>query len=620
MSTIADPPLYQLLEDAILERLEDRITAAGLKFYAYEAARKIEMPAIIVRVSEDNEDPEGSCIYSHTVTATLRAKVAENSAMTRDTFGSIFATMKEALASGSQLRTALTSGRLRVFGAEYQEESESDLEASTAERSYSLRILAGQLSGATTSGGSLVAPDPPAAGYWVSASGSSEAAGTYDDPWDFISALDGTQVIEAGSTIWFKAGYYSAKWGTSGYDSRYFIGIQGTSANPILLKPDATSGSDAHVQIDGRLQPLSGANHVHIYNFDFNQTTPLPVTEPTEPGSAPASLDQWGAAGFYSEVGDGFKLINCQVRGRHGQSLQAWSGTTNFEAYGCILSNGGWEGSDRAHGHAIYSQNDATAGPTGASTKTFTRCLTTTIYASSSLVDIPSTTRGYALHLYTSSGKVQNFTVDECFFLGAVICESTGVPCKGISITDCIITSGLIGGSSGTDGKGCSIGNSLVTDEDCTFTGNKLINTITRVANGIWTSLTMSGVTLYKTDASWWGTAGAHTTPGVPVSETLTFSDVSGGGGTDAVTLWTNAYDSKRAYFVALALDNGDDDVAFDPSSFLTSGDTYTIHRFKNGTNIWGTADYSGTWTSGNITVTLDDTTQRAEAFIIQKS
>jgi len=342
MSTIADPPLYQLLEDAILERLEDRITAAGLKFYAYEAARKIEMPAIIVRVSEDNEDPEGSCIYSHTVTATLRAKIAENSAMTRDTFGSIFATMKEALASGSQLRTALTSGRLRVFGAEYQEESESDLEASTAGRSYSLRILAGQLSGATTSGGSLVAPDPPAAGYWVSASGSSEAAGTYDDPWDFISALDGTQVIEAGSTIWFKAGYYSAKWGTSGYDSRYFIGIQGTSANPILLKPDATSGSDAHVQIDGRLQPLSGANHVHIYNFDFNQTTPLPVTEPTEPGSAPASLDQWGAAGFYSEVGDGFKLINCQVRGRHGQSLQAWSGTTNFEAYGCILSNGGW--------------------------------------------------------------------------------------------------------------------------------------------------------------------------------------------------------------------------------------------------------------------------------------
>lgn len=145
MSTIADPPLYQLLEDAILERLEDRITAAGLKFYAYEAARKIEMPAIIVRASEGGMDPEGSCIFSHEISISLRAKISENSAMTRDIFGSIFQEVREAMIGSQDLIDGLTSGRLQVFGAEYQEESESELESSTAERMMALRILAAQL-------------------------------------------------------------------------------------------------------------------------------------------------------------------------------------------------------------------------------------------------------------------------------------------------------------------------------------------------------------------------------------------------------------------------------------------------------------------------------------------
>lgn len=76
-------------------------------------------------------------------------------------------------------------------------------------------------------------------------------------------------------------------------------------------------------------------------------------------------------------------------------------------------------------------------------------------------------------------------------------------------------------------------------------------------------------------------------------------------GWTDTVVVRRNPYESKRANITVYNMD-GSATVSIDPSSILSSGDTY---RIVSATNYYGTALASGTWTSGNITITMADIT-----------
>src|SRR5262249_35198645 len=55
--------------------------------------------------------------------------------------------------------------------------------------------------------------------------------------------------------------------------------------------------------------------------------------------------------------GVGTKLINVVVHDT-AQGLSFWDGCQNTEVYGCLIYHNGWEGTDRGHGHDIYTQNE----------------------------------------------------------------------------------------------------------------------------------------------------------------------------------------------------------------------------------------------------------------------
>lgn len=132
------------------------------------------------------------------------------------------------------------------------------------------------------------------------------------------------------------------------------------------------------------------------------------------------------------------------------------------------------------------------------------------------------------------------------------------------------------------------------------FVDNKIFHCVLRATNGIWDALTTSGVTIYKTLTDWWSTD-AGVTPALQFNEVATFSDVSGGGGTDLVKIDASEYDSDRAHLSIADLDlDGSVDVSTALSTFLDDGDAYQVMHFRD---VYGTPVASGTW---NGTLSLD--------------
>jgi hypothetical protein len=56
--------------------------------------------------------------------------------------------------------------------------------------------------------------------------------------------------------------------------------------------------------------------------------------------------------------GPGTKLINLVIHDA-GQGIGLWTPATDAEAYGNVIYYNGWDGTDRGHGHGIYTQNQA---------------------------------------------------------------------------------------------------------------------------------------------------------------------------------------------------------------------------------------------------------------------
>jgi hypothetical protein len=136
------------------------------------------------------------------------------------------------------------------------------------------------------------------------------------------------------------------------------------------------------------------------------------------------------------------------------------------------------------------------------------------------------------------------------------------------------------------------------------FVDNKLFHCVLRATNGIWDALTTSGVTIYKTIADWWSTD-EGVTPALQFNEVATFSDVSGGGGTDLSRIDISPYDTDYAHVSIADLDlDGSVNVSTVVDTFLTTGDSYEVYHFRD---IFSTTVASGTW-EGSLTLSVIET------------
>ena len=179
--------------------------------------------------------------------------------------------------------------------------------------------------------------------YFASPTGSPRGTGQCANPWDLATALSSESRLAAGDTLYLLGGTYRGQ-----FASR----VAGTPERPIRIRP----ASGQHVVIDCRSENDGNPRFViegswcEFIGLEFTCSDRRRVTEIA--GSWPADVRR----GSVSCIGRGVKLINLLVHDL-ADGIGCSSTAEGGEVYGCIISNNGWLGPDRGHGHGIYAQN-----------------------------------------------------------------------------------------------------------------------------------------------------------------------------------------------------------------------------------------------------------------------
>ena len=196
--------------------------------------------------------------------------------------------------------------------------------------------------------------------------------------------------------------------------------------------------------IDGGLNVQPPATDLWIWDLELVVSEPRP-SSPVAPDPTYANVSRpWG--GLNVSGGRNCKFINLIIHD-NTQGVSWWRDSQDSEIYGCILYDNGWAGTDRGHGHAIYTQNDE-------GIKAICDCIFTGGY-------------GYTLHAYGSSrADVNNYLVEgniaynaHTFLLGG------GRPSHGIRV----LTNYFYGAP-------VQLGYDAPTNEDCEVRCNLLVD------------------------------------------------------------------------------------------------------------------------------------------------
>jgi hypothetical protein len=245
-----------------------------------------------------------------------------------------------------------------------------------------------------------------AADWYVSPNGKAANPGTKEAPWDIASALDGKQQIAAGDTIYMLEGTYKRR-----PAELFEVRLAGTAENPIQVR--ALDGERA--RIDGGLSIQNPCENVWIRDLEIFVSEPVPE-KPISPGSHPEDLKRpWGGLNMFG--GKNCKYINLLIHNCN-QGISCWKGELDPEIYGCIIYNNGWLGTDRGHGHCIYTQNDE-------GIKVISNCIMSCRYNGT-----------YTMHAYGSSNAyVNNYLVEDniCYDIGPFLIGG-GRPSRNIRV------------------------------------------------------------------------------------------------------------------------------------------------------------------------------------------
>jgi hypothetical protein len=288
-----------------------------------------------------------------------------------------------------------------------------------------------------------------AAEWYVSPDGKATNPGTKEAPWDIASALDGRHQIAAGDTIYLLEGTYKRR-----PAELFEVRLAGTSDKPIHVRP--LSGKRA--RIDGGLSIQSPSESVWIRDLEIFVSEPVPE-KPVSPGSHPEDLNRpWG--GLHMHGGKICKYINLTIHNCN-QGISCWKGEINPEIYGCIIYNNGWLGTDRGHGHCIYTQNDE-------GIKVISNCIMSCRYDGT-----------YTMHAYGSNrAYVNNYLVEDniCYDLGPFLIGG-GRPSRNIRVLrNYLYNISMRIGYNAPHNENCELRDNIIVNGDISV--NKYQNTI----------------------------------------------------------------------------------------------------------------------------------------------
>ncbi|WP_372640263.1 hypothetical protein [Ancylomarina sp.] len=184
-----------------------------------------------------------------------------------------------------------------------------------------------------------------ASSFHVAVDGSPNGDGSEFSPWDLNTALSHPSTVLQGDTIWLHAGVYK------GHFTSTLNGAEG--ANIVVRQfPGEKAIIDGVGRTGSAVLSVKGSYTIY-WGFTVTDSNTNRISQIA--GSFASDIPN--ATGV-NVLGSYNKIINVIVHDAAGNGIGAWASGVNTEVYGCISYYNGWQGPDRGHGHAFYSQNE----------------------------------------------------------------------------------------------------------------------------------------------------------------------------------------------------------------------------------------------------------------------
>ena len=391
--------------------------------------------------------------------------------------------------------------------------------------------------------------------FFVSPIGSAAGNGSRALPWNLSTALAQPAAVRPGDTIWLLGGQYDG----------FFNGnLNGAPGAPIVVRQ--YPGERAILQNAGAVG-ASSILEVHgswtwYWGFEIQGTLA------TKYGERSTGLNVFGP---------NVKLINLVIHDTGG--IGFWNGSDNSEMYGNVIFYNGYQGSDRGHGHAIYSQN-----------KLGTKRVVDNVYLNSF---------GHGLHIYGSANAfLSNYWVEGNigFNNGTVSLDSatTNILVGGGVVADnhtylnnyTYFNPGYGGGRAGHFAYGLGCSNSAIR-------GNMLVGSpVAAIVNC--TNLTMNGNTMIGTTQEFTPSSFANNT----------YLAARPTGSAPQVFVRPNQYEPGRAH-VAIYNWAGQASVPVNVSGVLAVGDTFEV---RDSQDFFGTPMAAGVYSGSPVNFSMLNT------------
>ncbi len=188
-----------------------------------------------------------------------------------------------------------------------------------------------------------------AAEWFAAPNGKKGNAGTQESPWDLQTALNHPKSVKPGDTIWLRGGDYKLAKRMRRFESR----LKGAKGRQITVR-----------NYQGERATIRAALAVGVgWASDYTDYWGLEITDRELGPASGGGLIISSSKSSNPEV----NAINCIIHDTPSTGISHWAGASDSTVHGCILYNGGYDGSARGshrkkrsvrgHGHGMYIQN-----------------------------------------------------------------------------------------------------------------------------------------------------------------------------------------------------------------------------------------------------------------------